>query len=222
MAQDIRGHLAGLGITHLDILVNDAGLYSEKLVRTDEGVELTLAVNHIAPFLLTHELLMLLRAGPTGRVITVTSDMHFNAWINLKRLNSPFPYIGLWAYMVSKLANVLFTLELNRRLIRTQVVAFAVDPGLVNTRIASKGSPGISSLVWNTRRSAGSTPEVPARTILYLAGEPSIQNTRDFYWRDLRPMLPSRRGRDERMGRALWEKSLQICGISQDNQEVAP
>jgi NAD(P)-dependent dehydrogenase (short-subunit alcohol dehydrogenase family) len=177
-----------------------------------------LAVNHLAPFLLTNELLSLLLAAPDGRVITVSSDSHYRTWIDLNRLNSPLPYIGLWAYKVSKLANVLFTLELNRRLTGSTVRAFAVDPGLVNTGIAEKGGPGLSRLVWRFRRSSGTPPEVPARTILYLAGAPIPKENAAFYWRDLEPVLPSRQARDGRMAQALWELSSRMVHLEQEEQ----
>jgi NAD(P)-dependent dehydrogenase (short-subunit alcohol dehydrogenase family) len=213
LAEDVRKLLAENGVTCLDMLVNDAGTYTDHYVRTVDGAERTLAVNHFAPFLLTLELLPLLKASPDARVVTVSSESHFRTWINLKRLNHPFVYNGLWAYKVSKLANVLFTMEINRRLTGTNVRAFAVDPGLVKTDIGLKGTHGISNLVWKLRQRSGVPPEKPAETIAYLCSEPTLRHTSQAYWRDLLPLPPSRQAQNEATARSLWEFSCQFCDI---------
>lgn len=213
LARDIRAVLEQNGADALDVLVNNAGTYSQKFVQTPDGLELTLAVNHFAPFLLTNELLPLLKAAPHGRVITVSSDSHYRTWIDFTHMNSPLIYNGLWAYKVSKLANVLFTSELNRRASGSALRAFAVDPGLVNTEIGFKNQSGLSRLVWSLRRKHGTPPEVPARTIRYLASEKSVQNAEDIYWRDCRPKAPSRAAQNRDTARQLWEVSRKICAI---------
>jgi len=214
LAHDLRNLLSTKGIHCLDILVNNAGTYTDHYVRTVDGAERTLAVNHFAPFLLTLDLLPLLKASPDARVVTVSSESHFRTWIDVKRINNPLLYNGLWAYKVSKLANMLFTLELNRRMAGTNVHAFAVDPGLVNTDIGLKGTAGISNLVWKLRQRDGVPPEKPAETIAYLCSEPTLHNSTDAYWRDLHPLSPSKQAQNEDTARHLWEFSCQFCDIN--------
>lgn len=214
LAEDIRSLLHQKGKECLDVLVNNAGIYSSKLVWTEEGIELTLAVNHIAPFLLTHELLPQLKDAPDARIITVSSASHYGAWLNLKRLNNPLIYFGFHAYRVSKFANVLFTCELKRRLGDTSVRAFAVDPGLVNTEIGMKRSGGLFYLFWENRRKKGNPPEVPALTVAYLSREKNLQQTDHCYWRDCQPKAPSRLSRREDLAEQLWETTMQLCGLT--------
>jgi NAD(P)-dependent dehydrogenase (short-subunit alcohol dehydrogenase family) len=219
LAASIRSELSSRQISTLDVLLNNAGAYSARYVLTSDGLELTQAVNHFASFVLTHELLPLLSAAPSGRIITVSSGSHYGAFLDLKRLNHPLIYIGLWAYKVSKLANVLFSLELNRRLrlSATHARAFALDPGLVNTDMGLKSGDGLSSLVWKYRRRGGSSPEVPVRTVLYLASQPSLPDA--IYWRDCRPQTPSRQAQRADLARQLWDLSNRLCGIKESIQE---
>lgn len=217
LAASIRSELNSRAISTLDVLVNNAGVYSARYVRTADGLELTMAVNHFAPFLLTHELLPLLTAAASGRIITVSSGSHYGAFLDLMRLNHPLIYNGLWAYKVSKLANVLFSLELNRRLSTTPARAFALDPGLVNTEIGLKTGDALSSLVWKYRRRGGASPEVPVRTILYLASQESLPEA--IYWRDCHPKTSSRQSQRADLARQLWELSSRLCAVHEDNQE---
>lgn len=197
----------------LDVLVNNAGVYSQKLTRTADGIELTLAVNHLAVFLLTHELISLLRAAPQGRVLTVSSNSHYRARLNPARLNRPWLYVGLLAYAQSKLANVLFTTELNRQEEGSRVRAFAVDPGLVNTDIGMKQGGALSRWVWQSRSRRGDPPEKPAKTVLHLCSEQNLDANRDPYWRDCHPKAPGAQALRPDLARDLWEKSLELCGL---------
>jgi len=217
LAASVRSELNSNSIPALDLLVNDAGVYSSKYVRTVDGFELTMAVNHFAPFLLTHELLPLLTRAPSGLIITVSSHAHNGATLDLKRLNHPLIYFGLWAYKVSKLANVLFTVELDRRLRRTPARAFALDPGLVNTDMGQKAGDWLSSRVWNYRKRGGASPEVPVRTLVYLASQASLPEA--IYWRDCRPKTPSRQAQRTDLARQLWEISSRLCAVNENIQE---
>jgi NAD(P)-dependent dehydrogenase (short-subunit alcohol dehydrogenase family) len=214
LAKEIQAELNRLELPCLDILVNNAGTYSQNKILTEDGIEKTFAINHLAPFQLTHLLVPVLQKSPAGRVITVSSDSHYNMTIDPATIYNPDIYIGLLAYAKSKLANVLFTSEFNRRYAGTRVHAFAVDPGLVKTDIALKGQPVFSRFIWKVRSSAGDDPAVPARTILYLAAEPSIQNSPDVYWCNSRPKRSSRQAARADLARDLWEISLKLCGIS--------
>jgi len=152
-------------------------------------------------------------ASPCGRVITVSSASHHRGRLHLKRLNNPLIYFGLWRYEVTKLANVLFTYELNRRLAHTSIRAFAVDPGLVNTDIGMKHTGSLANLVWKYRRQKGARPEVPARTVAFLSREEALQNANQYYWRDCKPKEPSRLALQEDAARDLWNVTSRLCGI---------
>jgi NAD(P)-dependent dehydrogenase (short-subunit alcohol dehydrogenase family) len=212
LAADVRQAIEQAGGQALDVLVNNAGMYAGKYTLTPDGVELTFGVNHLAPFLLTHELLPLIERAAAGRVLTVSSDSHYRTWLNLRRVNRPLVYVGLWAYKVSKLANVLFSKELDRRLRGTRARAFAVDPGLVRTEIGLKGTDLLTRLVWKMRMSAGTDPRAPVQTILHLSGE-SVQDSPEVYWYDSRPKQPSPQALREDLARQLWAESLRLTGI---------
>ncbi len=148
------------GLAALDGLLNNAGTFTYYMVLTREGFETQWAVNHLAPFLLTIELLPLLQAAPAARVVTVSSDSHIGAKIDWDDPQLRRHYNGLSAYGRSKLANILFTLELNRRLgPASRVKAFAADPGLVKTEIGFKGTPALVRWVWEMRRAGGISAE---------------------------------------------------------------
>jgi NAD(P)-dependent dehydrogenase (short-subunit alcohol dehydrogenase family) len=123
-------------------------------------------------------------------------------------------YNGLRAYRQSKLANVLFTLELNRRMgAQSGLRAFAANPGLVSTDIAVKGNPGLVGWLWKRWSDSGITPEESARGVAYLVSEPSIQNATEIYWKHGRPQSPREHALDQASARRLWALSEEMCGI---------
>lgn len=207
---EIMQTLTKEGYNQLDVLVNNAGVYMIRKAMTEDGIETTFAVNHLAGFLLTYELRDWL-ARAQGRVLTTSSYSHRTTPLCLGRVVNPWPHVGLMAYKRSKLSNVLFTYELNRR--DFGITAFAVDPGLVNTEIASKGGKGLEELVWRRRRLQGTTAEVPARTYLYLAGEPEIDVSKGYYFKDSAPLKPSRQSEKEGLARRLWNLSCRLTGV---------
>ncbi len=210
----VRQTLAGWGAAGLDGLVNNAGVVSPTYVRTEDGLELTAAVTHFAHFLLTNLLLPELKAAPQGRVVTVTSNNHRLAWLNLTWLVRPPLYFILWAYANAKLCNVLFTYEFNRRYAETRMRAFALDPGLVDTGIGQKSSSGLVDWVWGLRRRGGASPQIPADGILHLVANPDLQQASQYYWlRTRQSKAPSRFALDERAAAELWAISEQACGV---------
>lgn len=213
LAVQIQGLLKAYGSRSLDILVNNAGVYSEHFRRTSEDIELTLAVNHLAPFLLTHELLPVLTTGSDQRIINVSSFAHIRAAMHVGGLNKPCLYIGFIAYMRTKLANILFTREFNRRMSGGTVRAFALDPGLVNTEIAMKEQGIISRFVWSFSKKLGGTPDLASQTAVFLSREKSVLHSPNFYWRDLKPKRPGRIALNDRMAADLWDYSCKLCGI---------
>ncbi len=207
--------LDSLGRDSLEGLLNVAGTFTYWLTLTQEGIEMQWAVNHLAPFLLTNRLLPLLQAAPSARVVTVSSASHYGARIHWDDPQLRRRYNCLTAYGSTKLANVLFTLELNRRLgSESTVRAFAADPGLVKTEIGMKGNPAIAGWVWKIRASGGVPPEESARGIVYLVTESSIQGSREIYWKDGRPKKPSKRALDEPSAERLWALSEKYCGLT--------
>ncbi len=218
LSRRIKSVLQERGLSALDILVNNAGLYAQHLTRTVDSIELTLAVNHLAVFLLTLELLPVLTATPDqralGRVITVSSHSHYWARMNIQRLNKPFPYLGILAYARSKLANVLFTREFNRRMAGKPVRAFAVDPGLVKTQIALKERGFLSQRIWAWRSQKGTDPSVPAQTVLHLSREQDVLQNPADYWYNSQPKAPSPNAENVGMAAELWKLSCRLCGMS--------
>ena len=220
LAQDIKEKLHQHGVTGLDILVNNAGLFMDKLTLTEDGVETTVAVNHLAPFLLTNLLLPLLAACLDSRVITVSSGSHYRTWINPAHLSKPLLFNSLWQYKVSKLANVLFSFELNQRRQGHAPHAFAVDPGLVNTDIGLKGTGAFSRFIWRRRQKAGVDVAVPAATILFVAGDPNAPQSGAVYWYLSAPLQPSRTALNSDLARQLWEESSRLCHLEDPKKEL--
>lgn len=213
LAEEILMLLRGTQSGRLDILVNNAGLFSGRKRFSEDGIELTFAVNHIAPFLFTHLLLPALNQSPEARVLTVSSNSHYGTRFDPESASDPKPYLNLWAYKVSKLSNVLFTAEFNRRNPNSSMRAYAVDPGLVNTDIGLKQNEGLVGLVWRVRQRQGHDVEVPVRTITHLVNNNLGDNTQYLYWKNSQPKTPSRAAMDPDFARRLWEKSCRLCGI---------
>jgi retinol dehydrogenase 12 len=214
LAADIRDRLAKHKLSAIDGLINNAGTFTYWMSLTPEGFETQWAVNHLAPFLLTHELLPLLRSAPAGRVVTVSSGSHYNTRLNWNDIQLRRGYNCLRAYKQTKLANVLFTAEFNRRIGKQSILhAYAADPGLVFTEMGFKGNPRLARWIWGLRRRGGVPPEESARGILFLATEPSIQSSAEVYWKDCHPKAPNRYGLDKDEGWRLWNLSEQMCGI---------
>ena len=214
LAEQITGQLAADGKSGLDGLVNDAGTFTYWLTLTPDGIEMQWAVNYLAAFLLTNQLLPILKAAPMARVVTVSSDSHYGVRLDWDDPQLRRHYNCLRAYGNTKLAGVLFTLELSRRLGKgSRVHAFAVDPGLVKTDIGFKGTPALVRWVWKVRRSGGTPAEVPARCITYLLAEPSLQDSGEVYWKDCQPKRASREALDIASAERLWVLSEKLCGL---------
>ena len=159
----------------LDLLVNNAGLFSPKFQRSADGYELTFAVNHLAPFLLTNLLIDRLKAtaaanGGSARIVTVASRAHRGNRIDLATIAGPRDWTMLKAYGRSKLCNILFTRELARRLQGTGVIAPCLHPGVVATGLAQRG--GLVELGWRLMKPFMVSPEKGAETSLFLATVP--------------------------------------------------
>jgi retinol dehydrogenase 12 len=201
----------------LDVLLNNAGTVRNWYMATEDGYETQFAVNHLAGFLLADRLLDALRKSPAGRILTVSSNSHRGARIHWPDIMLRRHYGCLKAYKQSKLCNVLFTQEFNRRetaLGDSAVRAFAVDPGLVNTEIGLKGTTGLVSLFWSMRRKYGLSPFQAACTIVCLCKMPAGWQPDGAYFKNCVPVEPDRRGLDPAEGARLWALSAQLCGLA--------
>ena len=198
----------------LDGLINNAATVPFWQVLTREGFDAQWAVNHLAPFLLTMELLPLLRESPMARVVTVSSGSHRGARLDWEDVQLLRHYSPLTAYGRTKLGNILFTAEFNRRFADCpNLRAFAADPGLVNTQIGLKSNSRLARLAWDVRRRGGTSPELAAEGIVFLATEPSIQDASEVYWKNGRPRDPDPLALNRQAARQLWELSAQMCGL---------
>lgn len=219
LAATIREYVQSAGGGKLDALVNNAGTVSSWYTTTEDGYELQFAVNHLAPFLLTHELMPLLEAAASARVVTVSSGSHYGARIAWQDVMLRHRYGVLRAYKQSKLANVMFSAELNRRLgTASHIRAYAADPGLVSTAIGLKGTSGLANRVWRWRMARGASPEQAAGTVVYLASSPEVEGSTAVYWKDCRPKAPSRYARREDEAARLWALSERLCGVGEVEQ----
>lgn len=203
----------------LHVLINNAGALFFKRQTTVDGLEMTFAVNHLAPFLLTNLLLDQLKASAPARVITVSSGAEAMGRLDFANLQRERGYTSFGAYAQSKLANLLFTYELARRLAGTGVTANAVRPGPVATSFGGGGS-GLLKLVPLFFRIIGRSPEEGARTSIDLASAPAYEGVsgRVFYDKEQRP---SRQARDRALQQRLWEVSERLTGLPDPADGVA-
>jgi NAD(P)-dependent dehydrogenase (short-subunit alcohol dehydrogenase family) len=190
----------------LDLLVNNAGaIFSERRLSAD-GVEMTLALNHLAYFQLTLELLPLLRDAPDARVVNVSSMAHERGSIDFDDLQGERGY-GMWkAYSQSKLANVLFTRELARRLGGSQITANALHPGAVASGFG-RDHPGFFGKLVALGAPFLASPERGARTTIHVATSPALQGVSGRYFSACREKAPSRAARDGDTALRLWQIS---------------
>lgn len=199
----------------LDVLVHNAGGVVGSRQETVDGFEMTLGVNHLGPFLLTRELAPLLVATPGARVVTVSSLAHRRGRLDLDDLMfERRPYSSMAAYAASKLANVLFTRELARRLASAGVTANALHPGTVRSNFARDGE-GHWLLGLGVRVAAPLfvDAERGASTSVHLAASPDVAGLTGQYLSRRRVVRPARAARDDRLADALWRRSAELVGI---------
>jgi NAD(P)-dependent dehydrogenase (short-subunit alcohol dehydrogenase family) len=201
----------------LDVLVNNAGAIYVKRTLSKDGHEMTFAVNHLAPFLLTHLLLDSLKRGGQSRIITTASNAHRRSKIVFDDLQTTRNYSPMGAYGSSKLANILFTRALAKRLQGTAVTATCVHPGFVRTNFGSNNENDVSSLIKSIflliARFAR-TPEKGAETLIYLASSADVQGASGGYYFDCKLTAPAPVGRDDDAAERLWQASEQLVGIA--------
>jgi NAD(P)-dependent dehydrogenase (short-subunit alcohol dehydrogenase family) len=200
---------------HLDVLVNNAGAFFLFRRLSVDGIEMTFAINHLAYFLLTHLLLDALRASPNARVVNVSSGSHINQHLDFNDLQLKKFYRPMQAYGRSKLANLLFTYELGRRLAGTRVTANALTPGMVATDIWKKVVPWLNPLIDPFMKRIGQTPLQGAETPIYLATSPELEGVTGEYFAHLHAIKSSPESYDQESARRLWEISMHMLGLNE-------
>lgn len=194
----------------LDVLINNAGVYMNDKALSADGIEMTFAVNHVAPFLLTHLLLPQLANAPAGRVVNVSSVAHTRGAIDFEQIANPKRFDSYGAYAASKLANLLFNLELHQRLRAHPDAAYqritcnALHPGVVSTKLLVDGfgMQGPDSL------------DKGSATSVFLALDPSVDGVSDQYFYNLRATPPSTSARNEKTAKRLYEMSASLTSTT--------
>jgi retinol dehydrogenase 12 len=217
--QQVRDLAAEVGRRYerLEVLVNNAGAIVPRRQVTLEGVELTQATNHLAPFLLTNLLRPLLAESAPSRIVTVSSHAHARAKLDPDDLAPNGRYIPFQAYARSKLANLLFTYELARRLEGTGVTANAVNPGLVRTGLGTNNGL-IRDAAWRLThlryRNVSLTPDQGADTICFVATSPIVASVTGRYFQERHPVPSSARSTDRAAAERLWATSARLTGLT--------
>ncbi len=198
---------------NLDILVNNAGGVSLRRKLSVDGIEMTFAVNHLAYFLLTNLLLDALKNSPSARVVSVSSGSHYSEQLDFNDLQLRKGYNIYRAYGRSKLANVLFSYELARRMAGTSVTSNVLSPGMVATDIWKKVNPILTPLINPLIQRSGQTPLEGAQTTIYLATSPEVEGVSGKYFANCRPVRSSGASYNLEAAKQLWEVSLQLTGL---------
>ncbi|XP_062851767.1 retinol dehydrogenase 14a isoform X2 [Trichomycterus rosablanca] len=200
----------------LDVLINNAGIYQCPYTKTEDGFEMQFGVNHLGHFLLTHLLLDLLKRSAPSRVVVVSSKLYKYGEINFDDLNSERSYNKAFAYSRSKLANLLFTLELSQRLEGTGITVNALTPGIVRTNLGRHVHiPLLAKPLFNLASWAlFKTPEEGARTSVYLACSPDVEGVQGKCFADCQEEKLLPKATDEEVAKKLWDISEVMVGIT--------
>ena len=198
----------------LDVLVNNVGGFWAHRHVTADSLEHTFALNHLAPFLLTNLLAERLKTSAPARIITVSSGAQAMGRINFDDLQGERRYAGQRAYNQSKLANVMFTYELARRLAGTGVTATVLHPGVVNTAFAAEDSSTLFRWTLPLIRPLMKTPAKGAATSIYLASAPEIQGVTGRYYVNRKPKTSNKSSYDTAAAARLWQVSANLVGLT--------
>jgi NAD(P)-dependent dehydrogenase (short-subunit alcohol dehydrogenase family) len=211
LAQDFKARYS-----RLHVLINNAGIALGKRSVTTDGIETVFAVNYLAPFLLTHLLLDVLKASAPARVVNVAGDYHRRASINFDDLMSEQNYSRLRANNQAKLALILFTYELARRLDGTGVTANCLHPGAVATDALSKDpdTSALARLMYKLVKPFFLSPEKGAETSIYLASAPQVAQVTGQYFIKKAPVPSSPESYDVAIARRLWAVSAELTGLT--------
>ena len=198
----------------LDVLVNNVGGFWAHRHSTADGLERTLALNHLAPFLLTNLLLDRLKASAPARVVTVSSGEQARGRIDFEDLQGARDYSAQRAYSQSKLANVMFTNELARHLQGTGVTANSLHPGVVRTNFGAEDQAGFFAVMGGMVRPFLKTPAEGAQTSIYLASSPNLEGVTGQFFADRKPKIAHKVAYDIDMAARLWRISGDLVGLT--------
>jgi NAD(P)-dependent dehydrogenase (short-subunit alcohol dehydrogenase family) len=201
-------------LPRIDVLVNNVGGYWNTRHVTTDGLERTLAVNHLAPFLLTRLLLDRLEQSAPARVVTVSSHAHGQGRIDFDDLQGERSYSGARAYNQSKLANLLFTYELARRLQHTAITANALHPGVVSTSFGADDPSGIQRRLVPFMRPFMRSPGQGAATSIHLASAPDLEQVTGRFFANSKPKDSSQRSYDQAAAARLWQVSNELVALA--------
>jgi NAD(P)-dependent dehydrogenase (short-subunit alcohol dehydrogenase family) len=196
----------------LDVLANNAGLVQSKRTETPDGIETTLAINHLAPFLLTNLLLETLEQSAPSRVITVSSEAQRWGNMDFEDMHSRRSYRGFPVYGMTKLANIMFTYELAERLKGTGVTANCLHPGPVGTNFGQNNS-GAMTLFFRAFKPFMRSPEQGADTLIWLASSSEVGGVSGKYFSDRKELEAKKVAYDPAARRRLWEISEDLTGL---------
>nr|XP_029507185.1 retinol dehydrogenase 11-like isoform X2 [Oncorhynchus nerka] len=202
-------------VDHLHILINNAGVMMCPYVKTNDGFEMQLGVNHLGPFLLTYLLIGLLKRSAPARIVVVSSLAHNAGWIRFHDLLSQGSYNSGLAYCQSKLANVLFARELARRVKGSSVTVNSVHPGLVRSELVRHST--IMSLLFSLFSLFLKSPRDGAQTSIYCAVAEELHSLTGKHFSDCAPASVAPQGRNEETARKLWDASSELLGIVWDH-----
>ena len=201
---------ANADLARIDVLVNNAGVFPQKLTKTADGFEAQFGVNHLGHFLLTNLLLDKLKSSAPARIVHLTSMLHKNGTIDFESFRGDKPYKASEAYNQSKLANLLFSNELARRLEGTGVTSNAVHPGAISTDITR-------DMPWIVRKLIGfmfKGVEHGAQGPVMLVADPALAGATGRYWKETDEQEPSDEARDAAIAAKLWQVSAEACGLA--------
>jgi NAD(P)-dependent dehydrogenase (short-subunit alcohol dehydrogenase family) len=198
----------------LEVLVNNVGGYWAHRHVTADGLERTFALNHLAPFLLTHLLLDRLTASAPARVVTVSSGAQAMGHLDFDDLQGERGYYGQAAYNASKLTNVIFAFELARRLEGTGVTSTVLHPGVVRTSLGAEDQTRLFAVLSHLVRPFLKTPARGAETSIYLASSPDVDGVSGEYFANRRPKRANKLAYDPSTVARLWQASADLTGIT--------
>jgi NAD(P)-dependent dehydrogenase (short-subunit alcohol dehydrogenase family) len=196
--------------SRLDVLINNAGGIYDARQTTADGFEYTFAFNHLAYFLLTRELLDMLKASAPARIVNVSSAAHTGGKINFDDLQAERGYSSFRAYSQSKLANVMFTYALARRIEGTNVTANALHPGFVDTGFGANGGFLMRNAINVMKKFGALTPQKGADTVVFLASSPDVAGVSGKYWDQRKAIASNAASMDRAAQERLWEASERL------------
>jgi NAD(P)-dependent dehydrogenase (short-subunit alcohol dehydrogenase family) len=199
----------------LDILINNAGIImGNKRKETEDGIEKTFAVNHLSHFMLTLLLFDLIKQSHDGRIITVSSESHRNTFYDIEDLQLKHHlYFGYRAYGISKLCNIWFTRQLAQRCAGSNIMINCLHPGFVASDFGKSSSP-IAKAIIKILQPFAISPRKGAETSLYLATNDEVRHSSGLYFKDKKPVKPSKKALNDEPALQLWKQSEALTGLS--------